>query len=743
MTDSAPAPGSITPSQVSGLKRLGRLARKELRETLRDRRTIITLVVMPVLVYPLLSIIFHQFLLSHAGPTSAAPEPEVILVGVASSVEDAELSKLLMSAMQSLQRQRRPPADLLPSEASVETLLDERAQPQNLVIEPRPDYLAQLQEKAIDVAVEFRPSTDRQAFPSLVLHFRPDSPRSRQGADLIQRRLRVLNQQFQADKLESARLSSAPRVAVNLRPHAASAPATAFSLSTLIPVVLVLMTVTGAVYPAIDLTAGERERNTLECLIAAPISRIQLLLAKYVAVLTVALLTASVNLLGMIITLRTTGVGQKLLGNGAFTLSNLAAVLALLVLFTAFYSAVLLAITSLARSFKEAQAYLIPLMLLSLGPALASLMPGLKLGPLTSITPLINVVLFARDLLGQDVNSSELIYGGIAVISTLLYAGAALTLAARVFGSDSILYGSEQSWSDLWRRPPHPVDQPTPTMLAVCFAILFPLYVFTSGLLGQWTELDLSARLIVNAVVTAALFAWLPTQLVALRNVRWRSAFWWRAASPVAFVGSLILGFSLWPLAHELVVLSHRIGMANLTESRLAEARQLVEKFREISPALVLICLALVPAVCEELFFRGFLLSALRRQVDAAAAIAISAVSFGLFHVLAGHLLTPERLFSSTFLGLFLAWIAWRTGSVLPGIVLHAFNNGLLLSVALFNPDLENSYGFGGLQIGHLPNSWLATGAVAILIGVAVVWLGSKPNAPPSRSSDSALPPHS
>ena len=76
-----------------------------------------------------------------------------------------------------------------------------------------------------------------------------------------------------------------------------------FSLATLVPLVLILMTITGAVYPAIDLTAGERERGTLETLIAAPISRMALLFAKYVAVLTVAVLTALVNLVAMTVTI--------------------------------------------------------------------------------------------------------------------------------------------------------------------------------------------------------------------------------------------------------------------------------------------------------------------------------------------------------------------------------------------------------------------------------------------------------
>ena len=131
----------------------------------------------------------------------------------------------------------------------------------------------------------------------------------------------------------------------------------------LVPLILILMTMTGAVYPAIDLTAGERERGTLEILVAAPIPRLAVLFAKYVAVLTVA---------------RADGAGQPghdgadAGGDGhrqaavpgdSFDFIVLCRCSALLMLFAAFFSAVLLTLTSFARQFKEAQAYLIPLML--------------------------------------------------------------------------------------------------------------------------------------------------------------------------------------------------------------------------------------------------------------------------------------------------------------------------------------------------------------------------------------------
>ena len=114
---------------------------------------------------------------------------------------------------------------------------------------------------------------------------------------------------------------------------------------------------------------------------------------------TVALLTAVVNLAAMIATVSSIGLTTGALRRSGISLEELVEIIGLLVLFAAFFSAVLLAVTSFARSFKEAQAYLIPLMLASIAPGMLSMIPGLKLqGPLV-VTPLVNIVLLARDLL--------------------------------------------------------------------------------------------------------------------------------------------------------------------------------------------------------------------------------------------------------------------------------------------------------------------------------------------------------
>jgi ABC-2 type transport system permease protein/sodium transport system permease protein len=221
------------------------------------------------------------------------------------------------------------------------------------------------------------------------------------------------------------------------------------SLAVFVPLVLILMTITGAVYPAIDVTAGERERGTLEVLVAAPIPRISLLFGKYVAVVTVALLTGVVNIVAMSLSVLISGQGKLVFGSEGFPLLILLEIFGLVLLFAAFFSAVLLVVTSFARSFKEAQAYLVPLMLASLTPGLLTLMPGVQLTPTLALVPLLNIVLLARDLLeGQALPFPAL----IVVLSTVGYAFLAVAVAARLFGGEAVLYTEYGSWRRFFRR---------------------------------------------------------------------------------------------------------------------------------------------------------------------------------------------------------------------------------------------------------------------------------------------------
>ena len=703
--------------------RFVRLCQKELREILRDRRTILTLLLMPLLLYPLLSIGFQRLLLSTLESTSQLQ----CRIALTSERDAMRVQRYLELGEVFLKQQ---------TGAAGGVVGQEMARVPGVTVEPElriewfmtGDLERQVTAGVVDLAIIIHddPPADGSVDSRAPLHceviYRKNSAISKAALDFLQQRFRAINDRYLHQQLIAVGVELELPTQVTNRSVGGSGAA--FSLTTLIPLVLILMTITGAVYPAIDLTAGERERGTLEALMAAPVPRLSLLAAKYVAVVTIALLTAGANLLAMTITLLTTGLGKILFGQSGLSPLVMVEVFALLVLFAGFFSAVLLAVTSFARSFKEAQAYVIPLMLLSLAPALISVLPGVEFNGLLAVTPLVNIVLLARDLFEGGVDPKP---ATVAVLSTALYALAAISLAARTFGTDAILYGSEATWSDLFRRPPEGRRLPTASGAMMLFAILFPCYFLVTGLLAQLDYDSLSTRLVLSGVATVILFAGFPMVAAVLQGAPRREVFQLRPVRPLAVLGAALLGLSLWPMAHEIFLLNETIGLATLSEEQIESARQLLDSWHQVSPLLVLAALAFAPAVCEELLFRGYLLRALLAATSPRKAILISAVLFGLFHVLATNVLMTERLLPSTFLGLILGWVCWRSGSVLPGMLLHVCHNGLLLMLGYYKDELVE-LGWGIQEQSHMPPEWLATAAVGLIAGLALVWYAGPAN---------------
>lgn len=723
--------------------RIARLCLKELRETLRDRRTIATLLLMPILIYPLLSLAFERFLLTTV--KSVAGETEYAF-GMRSRSEAEQLQRYLSSGNWLLGPRTTTGNQNSRLSGSPFDDREKAGVPLDLGVEAPParpvecvivdDLRQAVIEGRVDVAVQINrsgpPLKEASGEQSMdcELIYDPQSAASRDALHWLESCLRAVNEKSLERQLwlRGVRSRVEP-IAAEI--HAIDAevgrrPGTP-ALATLVPLILILMTITGAVYPAIDLTAGERERGTLETLVAAPVPRMQLLLAKYVAVLTVALLTAVVNLGAMMLTVVSIGLGTLLFGEAGISFHALAAIAALLILFAAFFSAVLLAVTSFARSFKEAQAYLIPLMLVSITPGMLSMIPGLKLqGPL-AVTPLLNIVLLARDLLSHSVEPATAVW---VVVSTALFAVAAIGVAARIFGTDAILYGGYGTWSDLIRRPYRSSVAPTPTSALLCLAIMFPAYFLASNLLARSGLVSIQGRLILAALVTVLVFLQIPLATAVLNRVELVTGFRLRPAPLGTYLGAVVLGLSLWPFAHEAVVFLKRWDLTPLDPRTLEAARQLVQQIRGLSPLLIVATLAVTPAVCEEFCFRGFLLSAFRQTLSGFRAVVLSSVLFGLFHLVAIDHLHFERLVPSTCLGLVLGWLCLRTGSVLPGMLLHASHNTLLLMAAYYQNELA-AWGWGlsqsaELETAGLPLTWILAATIGTGAGLGVVLLATR-----------------
>ena len=684
--------------------RLVRLFQKELKETIRDRRTIVTLLLMPLLVYPILSMALNRFLLASSAATSG------YTVCVASDGEASQLDAWLGDPRS------------VPPQAIRQSSGDRLAK---FLVTVAADGTAEqaVARNEVDIGVKIdRPGTRTPT--ATIYSYRGDTT-SEAARRVLVERLQWLELADAQSVVRRALPGYPPPVIVKVEDVGEAKKGD--MLATIVPLVLVLMTITGAVYPAIDLTAGERERGTMESVMASPVPRGYVLIAKYFAVVVVALFTALANLVGMFTTLWAGGLLGILTGDAGVPWIAILRILGLLVLFSGFFSALLLSLTSFARSFKEAQAYLIPVMLLSLTPAMLSLMPGATLSGAMAIVPLVNIVLLARDVLSGSVDPAGAL---AAVVSTIAYAAAALSIAAKLFGSDAVTRTSEKSIGSLFHRPRLASSHPSPQSAALMLALLVPIYfVVSNGLmkfLQHFSEVvSVEAQLLFNAAALIFTFGLVPLLAAYLGRNRLLSTYRVHRVRAVCYLGAVLLGLGSWTIAHEAFVVADAIGIGGLGEDQISQAQQMIEKMRQASPWLLLAVFALTPAVIEELCFRGYLFSALEDALTPTRTILITASLFGLFHVLTGNALLIERFIPSTLMGLIIGWVAYRSGSVLPGMIIHFVHNGLL-NLVLYYAEKLNFLGEGFDNQAHLPPHWLAIAGMMVAMGAALVWLSTR-----------------
>ena len=744
-----------SPKPVKGfdLGRLVRLTTKELRETLRDRRTIITLVLMPLLVYPILSLVFRSVLLS-ALNDSRGSKPVVLTILIQSNKSERISSNFINEMRQRIRAFELEVPHQSQTDESLSASSDASA-PKKSSWENRFASFAEhewlfsdgsnvsvLEDAVLHTNVSLglkldfpeSPPNDRWNLCGMTI-VQPDSESGDEAAAYFREKIQQINQRAIATILRQKGLPDAQPIAINpivVAKNADAPPANqSFSLASLIPLILVLMTVTGAVYPAIDLTAGERERGTLETLMAAPVPRLSILLAKFFAVWTVAIFTALLNLIGMAITVWTFQLESFLLGDGGFSISVIFKIFGLLVLFAAFFSAVMLAITSFARSFKEAQAYLIPMILLSLGPGLMAMNPNLSLNGMRSILPMVNVLLLGRDVISQQVQLLPAIF---AVGSTLLYAIVAIRFAAQRFGADNILYANQGSLGDLIARPTATRNYfPTPAAM-LTLLLLFPLNLLAIGALGRLAVPladDYAMFVILMAAFTVVSFFVLPAVVGWHQRVRFRSAFAARWPKFRFIIPATLLGLCMWPLLAILVDQWYELTGA-LVGAEAAKARQetllkltqeQVEKFRQLSPVVVALAFSIIPAFCEEWFFRGMVMQTwLKAKSNASPwkAILYSAALFGFFHVLSNSAISVDRLMPTTLMGVLLGYVCYRAGSIWPSIILHSLHNACLVFLGYYQPQLSQLSWFPA-EGESVPMTWVMAALIVCVVAMLVL----------------------
>jgi sodium transport system permease protein len=647
--------------------------RREVRDQLRDRRTLFMIFVLPMLLYPIMGIGIIQF----AQALTVKPRT-VVLVGPEYLPAEPPLlnkaqNRFLASIFDTADEADRLVVTLKPAKGS---WLDPafrkqitRSRGADAVIVLPADLRKQIERiesPLIDIDYD---SADE---PSQITYLRVKEVLARWQKNIISLRLKQ-------DKLPETYTEP-----IKIKPVDVATDAELGSSvwAKLFPFLLVMMSLTGAFYPAVDLCAGEKERGTMETLLISPASRAEIVLGKFLTVFMASVMTALLNLASMGLT----GVGiahrfGSALGRATAPGKRITTVFAapsfesafwivlLLIPLAAFFSAICLALAVLARSMKEGQYYMTPLYLIAIPLIFLTLAPGIEINLFYSLVPITGVSLLLRALILSDYAVAWRFFLPV-LLPTIGYGAIALRWAIDQFQREDVLFREAEHVNiRFWIRHLLRDKEPTPNGAEAlfCFALMLTFSWFmTQYLIGVGAESTTSA--LAASQVAFILTPPLAMAVLLTSSPRRTLRLYWPEARFLGLAVGLVLALN--PLINELrPIVEWLFPMSRELKTAL---EQLMKTIPDLPTALLLF--AVIPAICEELAFRGFILTGLERGHRARSAIVMSALLFGFMHVL---LSLFQQLFNAVLLGLVLGLLAVRSKSIVPGVVFHMINNGL------------------------------------------------------------------
>ncbi len=382
--------------------------KKELKDITRDRRTIITMIIVPLLLFPILSTVATQVISSQ----NKKARTKTLTVGLITQNNDTALQGILHNR-----------TDLKIVEDITEAQIDTLIQTDSLdaVIRFSENFTTQVTNlEAGDIHLHFKSSKDLNVTRNRL-------------ADIIKEYEEILlNERF-------AQLNLDRNVTKAIKTHrhdvASKQEQVGKAIGGFIPYIFILFCFTGCMYPAIDLGAGEKERGTLETLLTSPVSHLHIILGKIGVIGLSGLISASIAFLGLVLSVMVhPDIATRVLSNLPDTINMAKISFILLAIFVPilgicllllplviFFSSLLMAISIFAKSFKEAQSQMSPLTIIIILPIFIGILPGIELNAFTAFIPILNISLATKDIISGTISPWLLaeVYGSLILISTL------------------------------------------------------------------------------------------------------------------------------------------------------------------------------------------------------------------------------------------------------------------------------------------------------------------------------------
>lgn len=398
---------------------------KELKDSLRDRRTLLSTIIIPTLVMPLLFFSFGAVMVK-IDQQARAETPTVMVLG-------GEDSPGILTRLQKDGRIR-----VVPTVA---------------------DWKQRISDKKVRAAVMipagFEAGLKSGATATVTIYNYSGESKSRLGVEQVERIFRELSAATVEARLGERGVPVALTKPFEITRSNVAPPEKVGGnvVGGFIPYIIIILCFTGAMYPAMDLTAGEKERGTMETLLCSPVARGDIVVGKFLMVLTASISTMVLSLVSMALTFVLGGsyFAAKVAGaKGAATAAaqgsgmipsidplGVVGAFGMILPVAVLFSAVIFTVALFAKSYKEAQSYVAPMIFVVLLPAMIGIAPGIELNLPLSLVPILNLSLVCKEMLSGvwHWNYIAIIFG-----SSCVYAAVALWLAVRMFNREDVIF---------------------------------------------------------------------------------------------------------------------------------------------------------------------------------------------------------------------------------------------------------------------------------------------------------------
>ncbi|WP_312258439.1 ABC transporter permease subunit/CPBP intramembrane protease [Romboutsia ilealis] len=650
--------------------------KKEMIDILRDKKTIFMMIILPLLLYP------------------------ILMVG-ASSIMSMSINKMEQTTV-NIAFNNNPSDNLI--NILNKTNEDDEVKFNIIKVD---DYKEALDNETLDAYVEINENNDIQSYKIY-------TNSSKNNSYTAEKRIKEALDEYKEEIVEMNLAQEGLDAQKTLEPItyetldiAKNEEIAGNILGQILPFILIIGVLLGAIYPAIDVMAGEKERGTLETLFTLPISNLELVMGKYMAVSFCAVVTAFLNIISILISIGfmtlTAGIANEMgMPKFDFTQMIFPGIITMICigLFAMVVSAISMCVCSLAKSFKDAQNYITPVMLIIMIPSYVSMIPNIELDGFTSTIPVVNISLLIKSVLSFkfDLNLIAIVF-----VSNFAFMILSVLLLSKMFNSEEILFGNNRSFSFLEKRSNiKKGTMPTISDGAILYAVGLVLLIYV----GSLVQLKFKMA---GLAMTQVMIICLPLLFAYYIKTDFKKTFSLRKINLKQILGGILIWMGGFVLINLITQITLYLFPQNMEVAEALTDAIIIKDNLVLNLAIV----ALMPAICEEIFFRGFIFTSFKGKSSSKIAIITSGILFGFMHM------DFLRIIPTSILGIIFAYTVYKSESIFIAMILHFINNSIAVLVSHYpNSELVKMSSFIELDFKNLN-----IGKFIILICISTVFI--------------------